>query len=540
MKVFGAKAVFILCLSVFLLLGCGEQRPAHQQTERMTKKPTEKIPDDAVAMVGEAAIPRADLDATLEALPAHKREALFMRTLYYLVDTKIYSEEAKKMGFHEDPEIQEELEKARRELLARSFVKERIEPNIEPSDEEVRAYYDDHQDQFVVPEGIRVQRIRVVQKKDAEQAMTSLRAKEPFPTVAKQWSKLVRGKDRGKPEWLYRKRIDPALEKAAFKVGIGGVSDIIKLETANEYQIVKVLEKSEERLLKFEDIESRIRFRLMGQNKRQMIHDYYERAGVDRNPGEGILVKIGEEVFEEGAIAPILAKAKEGEKDKLRRRWIQYFVDTSVFSQEAERVGLQDEPKIARKLRLKEEDVLADSYREGVVEEKVKITDEDISKEYEANMDAFQSPLKLRLGVIVVETRDEAEDILKRIKGSEPFSVLAREKSIDPSSKRGGAMDWSNEGDLDSALEAAATKLKQGEVSDVVKTDRGYEVIKLLGKRGGQQPLEEVTSRIRMVLHRKRMEEQREQYYKKWDVEILAKAPEVEPPESAAGNDAKE
>jgi parvulin-like peptidyl-prolyl isomerase len=275
----------------------------------------------------------------------------------------------------------------------------------------------------------------------------------------------------------------------------------------------------------------------MQQNKREMIHDYYDKAGVDRNPGEGILVRIGDKVFKEDAIAPILAKAKEEEKDKFRRRWIQYFVDTTVFSKEAQKVGLQDDPKIARKLRLKEEDVLADAYRKRVIEENIKITDEDISKEYQANLDAFQEPLQLKLGLIVVETRDEAEDILKRIQGGEPFSVLAREKSIDPSSKKRGAIDWSTGGDLDPALEAAAMKLKKDEVSEIVKTDRGYEVIKLLGKRGGQKPLEEVTSWIRIVLHRKRMEEQREQYYKKWDVEILAKAPEVEQPESGTGEE---
>jgi parvulin-like peptidyl-prolyl isomerase len=529
MKVFGIRSVLILCMFLLLPFACREEKAVKESSVQ----PTEMVPEDAVAMVGDEPIPRADLEAALEALPDRKREALFMRTVYYLVDTKIYSEEARKMGLQEDPQVQRELEKARKELLARSFLQERIEPNIEPSEQEVRAYYDDHQDQFVVPEGVEVSRIRVVQKKHAEQAMQELKEGEPFPTVAKQWSRLVRAKDRGKREWLYRKRIDPELEKAAFKLGVGEVSDIIKIGTANEYQIVKVLDKSEERLLKFEDIKSKIRFGLMQQKKREMIHDYYAKAGVDRNPGEGILVKIGDEVFKEDAIAPILAKAKQEEKDKLRRRWIQYFVDTTVFSKEAEKVGLQDDPKIARKLRLKEDDVLADAYRKRVVEEKVKITDEDISKEYEAHLDAFQEPLKLKLGLIVVATRDEAEDILKRVKGGEPFSVLAREKSIDASSKKGGAIDWSNKGDLDPALEAAAMKLKKDEVSDIVKTDRGYELIKLVGKRGGQRPLEEVTSWIRMVLHRKRMEEQREQYYKKWDVRILVKAPEVEEPESA-------
>ncbi|MBE9571477.1 MAG: peptidyl-prolyl cis-trans isomerase, partial [Proteobacteria bacterium] len=214
---------------------------------------------------------------------------------------------------------------------------------------------------------------------------------------------------------------------------------------------------------------------------------------------------------------------------------IQYFVDTTVFSNEAEKVGLQNDPKIARKLRLKEDDVLADAYRKRVIEEKIKITDEDIAEEYEANLDAFQEPLRLKLGLIVVETRDEAEEILKKIKGGEPFSLLARQKSIHPSSKKAGAIDWSNKGELDPALEAAAVNLKKDEVSDVIKTDRGYELIKLVAKHGGLRPLEEVKSRIRRVLHRKRMEEQREQYYKKWHVEILEKAPEVKQPESATG-----
>ncbi len=523
MKVFGSKAVFIFSVFLLCMMGCGEKRPApaNQEADTITKKGVEKIPEDAVALVGGEAILEADIDAVSERIPERSRERLRMRTVYYLTDTEVYAREAREMGLHEDPEFQREMKRRRKEILSRAFLSRGVEPNIEPTEAEIREYYDTRTDEFVVPEGREVQRIRVVKKEDAQKALKALEDGGTFLEVARQWSRLDQLRDRDKKEWLYRKRIDPALEEAVFAVDVGAVSGVV--QTENEYQVVKVLGTSEENLIPFEDVKSRIRFRLMQRNKREMIHDYYQRAAVEHTPGEGILVKVGDTVFEEALIADILARAEEGERGKLKKRWTQYFIETTVFSQEAEKAGLEDDPQIARQIRWKQADVLADAYRKRVVEKHAKITDDDIAEEYEGNLDAFERPLHLKLALIVVDTREEADNVRGRVGKGMPFSVLARETSVHPSAEEGGGVEWSEPGDVDPVIEKVAVGLQEGQVSDVLALeDQQYGVVKLIEKRGAPQSLEEVKPRIKMVLHRKRMENQRKKYYEKWNVKILA------------------
>ncbi len=507
----------LVCVVVLTLLfsGCRKDKAGKTAGEQPGEKPSENV----VAMIGDEAITEADLEATLKQLPERRRDMDRKRTIHYLVDRKIYCNEAKKMGLDEDPQVQVNMERAGKEILARNFVGKFIESKAAPSEEEIRKYYDEYTDQFVIPEGIMVRRIRVVKKEDAEAAVKALKGGTRFESVARQWSKLVRRNKRGEQEWLYRKRIDPRLEKAAFEPDVGGVSDIVSM--GNEYQIVKILGKSEEKLVEFKQAKSKIRFRLLLQKKRKLIHDYYENANVDRTPGEGILVKVGDEVFKEDAIAHILAKVKEKEKEKFRRRWIEYFIETTVFSKEAEKVGLQNDPDVARQIRLKRENVLAKAYRERVVEERIKITDEDVAEEYEANMDSFKIPTRLRLRLIVVETRKEAEEILKEIKGGADFSYLAGKRSIHPSSQRGGELGWFRKGEKDLALEKAALALEKYEISDIIETERGYEIIRLMGKDGGVKPLEEVRQRIEMALQSKKMAKERQRYYEKAGVKVF-------------------
>ena len=66
------------------------------------------------------------------------------------------------------------------------------------------------------------------------------------------------------------------------------------------------------------------------------MHQYFEAAGVNTRPAqEGLLAKIGDEAITEEALAPILKKIPAGEKEKAKKRWIEYLVNRTVFSKEA-------------------------------------------------------------------------------------------------------------------------------------------------------------------------------------------------------------
>jgi len=507
----------LVCVAVLTLLfsGCRKDKAGNTAGEQPGEKPSENV----VAMIGDEAITEAELEATLKQLPERKRDMYHKRTIHYLVDTKIYSDEAKNMGLDEDPEVREDLKRTTKKILARYFVTKRVEPEAEPSQEAVKKYYEEHTDQFVVPEGVLVRRIVVREKEDAEATLQALKEGTSFEALSRKTSG-PRSRKKGKREWLYRGRMEPELEKVAFALEKEKPSDIIKIR--NGYQIIKVLEKSDERQIGFEQAKSRIRLRLLQQKKRELIHQYYEKAGVERNPGEGVLVKVGDEAFTEEDLAPILAKAKEKDKEKIKQRWIQYFIETTVFSGQAKKVGLENDPEVAGDIKRRKDDILAKAFRKRVIGDKIRVSDEEIAAYYGAHSDEFSIPLRLRLRLIVVKTREEAEEILNQIKGGAAFSYLARRRSIHPSSQRGGELGWFSKGEKDPVLEKAALALEKYEISDIIETERGYEIIRLMGKHGGGvRPLEEVHDRIKMALTKQRMEKERQRYYEKAGVKVF-------------------
>ncbi|RKL62529.1 peptidylprolyl isomerase [Thermoanaerobacteraceae bacterium SP2] len=115
----------------------------------------------------------------------------------------------------------------------------------------------------------------------------------------------------------------------------------------------------------------------------------------------------------------------------------------------------------------------------------VKVSDEDVKKYFDSNKDMFKLPSpEIRASHILVPTEDEANKVLAEIKAGEDFAELAKKYSTDPGSKdKGGDLGYFGKGKMVPEFEKAAFALKQGEVSQPVKTQFGYHIIKVTGER---------------------------------------------------------
>jgi len=88
---------------------------------------------------------------------------------------------------------------------------------------------------------------------------------------------------------------------------------------------------------------------------------------------------------------------------------------------------------------------------------------------------------KIKCSHILVEKQSQAIAILDRIKQGEKFGKLAKELSIDSgSAKRDGNLGYFGRGKMVKEFEAVAFKLEVGKISDPVKTQYGYHIIKRL------------------------------------------------------------
>ena len=89
---------------------------------------------------------------------------------------------------------------------------------------------------------------------------------------------------------------------------------------------------------------------------------------------------------------------------------------------------------------------------------------------------------KIKCSHILVQKQSEAIAILDKIRQGEKFGKLARELSVDSgSAKRDGNLGYFSRGKMVKEFETAAFNLEVGEISEPVKTQYGYHIIKRLG-----------------------------------------------------------
>jgi foldase protein PrsA len=114
-----------------------------------------------------------------------------------------------------------------------------------------------------------------------------------------------------------------------------------------------------------------------------------------------------------------------------------------------------------------------------LLEPQITITDEDIKKYYDENLESLKTPEKVRASHILVATKEEADTILADLKNGADFATVAKEKSTDPGSKdAGGDLDFFARGVMNEPFETAAFALNVGDLSAVVESPNGFHIIK--------------------------------------------------------------
>ncbi|GIP27514.1 hypothetical protein J23TS9_26440 [Paenibacillus sp. J23TS9] len=137
-----------------------------------------------------------------------------------------------------------------------------------------------------------------------------------------------------------------------------------------------------------------------------------------------------------------------------------------------------------------------------LIEPDVKVSDDDVKKYFEENKATFDTPEQVKASHILVATKEEADAILKQLKDGADFATLAKEKSTDPGSKaNGGDLGYFGRNQMYKEFEDEAFRLKDGELSGVIKTDAGYHIIKRTGyKAAHTATLEEKKADIKEQL----------------------------------------
>jgi len=165
------------------------------------------------------------------------------------------------------------------------------------------------------------------------------------------------------------------------------------------------------------------------------------------------------------------------------------------------------------------------------IRSRVTVTPQDVESYYNANVQQFQTPEQVRASHILLKTdgkdeaavRKQAEDILKQAKApGADFAALAKKYSEDDGSKaNGGDLDYFTKGRMVPEFEQAAFSLQPGQISDLVKSQFGFHIIKVVDKKpAGTRTLDEVRSQIQETLAAQRVDQQIEARTRDLDARI--------------------
>jgi peptidyl-prolyl cis-trans isomerase D len=164
------------------------------------------------------------------------------------------------------------------------------------------------------------------------------------------------------------------------------------------------------------------------------------------------------------------------------------------------------------------------------IRQKIAVTPNDVQAYYNENLQQFQSPEQVRASHILLKTegkddaavRKQAEDLLTQVKAGADFAELAKKHSEDEGSKEnGGDLDYFGRGRMVPEFEQSAFTLQPGQISDLVKTQYGYHIIKVVDKKAGTtRSLDEVRTQITEQLQYQKAQETVQAEAKQLDEQI--------------------
>ncbi|GBU18611.1 MULTISPECIES: peptidylprolyl isomerase [Methylobacterium] len=191
------------------------------------------------------------------------------------------------------------------------------------------------------------------------------------------------------------------------------------------------------------------------------------------------------------------------DEEQKKNLLVDYMVDLRVGAQAAEAAKVGDTPEFKRKLAYFRDKLLLDEYLER--ESKKAATPEAAKALYDQTAKAMKPEEEVRARHILVDNEADAKAIAQRLKGGEDFAKVAAEVSKDPGSKtEGGDLGFFTKERMVAPFAEAAFALPVGQVSDPVKTQFGWHVIKVEEKRTKPVPsFSEMKDQVDQYLTRK-------------------------------------
>jgi peptidyl-prolyl cis-trans isomerase C len=242
----------------------------------------------------------------------------------------------------------------------------------------------------------------------------------------------------------------------------------------------------------------------------------------------GIDIKAGDLALADEDIGSNLPMTGDARRDYLTR----YLIDMQLIVQAADAKKLGDDEEFKRKLAYARNKLLMERYLQ--TEGRAAVSDAALHELYQQVTKEMAGEQEIHARHILVATEDDAKAVFEQLRKGADFATLAKEKSKDPSSSEGGDLGYFTRDRMVPEFADAAFKLQVGQISDPVKTEFGWHIIKLEDKRARSIPeFDKVKDQLENMVARKALSEQVAKLRADAKIERLDA-----PPAAASGADA--
>jgi peptidyl-prolyl cis-trans isomerase C len=216
----------------------------------------------------------------------------------------------------------------------------------------------------------------------------------------------------------------------------------------------------------------------------------------------------------EAVVKQVVAQGKQPDSPQLREAIKKDLIGREVMIQEADKQGVGTRADVKAALENTRQSIIINAMLSDYVK-KNPVSDAEIKAEYD-KYKATVGDKEYHARHILVETEQQAKDIIAKLKGGAKFEELAKQ-SKDGSANNGGDLDWAAPSSYVKPFSDAMVALKDGQITQTpVKSQFGYHVIKLEGTRPAKLPsLEEVKGQVAESLTQKKVAAYREDLIKK-------------------------
>ena len=213
----------------------------------------------------------------------------------------------------------------------------------------------------------------------------------------------------------------------------------------------------------------------------------------------GVEIRASDVALAEEELGPSLAQMDPATK---KDNVLAFLIDMKIVSKAAEDKKIENNDDFKKRLAFTRNRLLMDSLLAS--EGKAATTDDAMKKVYEEASKQITGEQEVRARHILVETEDEAKAVKAELDKGADFAELAKKKSKDPGSADGGDLGFFTKEQMVPEFSAVAFALEPGKISDPVKSQFGWHIIKVEEKRNRKAPdFEQVKAQIETYVTRK-------------------------------------